>query len=151
MPRPGRPPSSEARPERRAGTSPARSPPRRSGRGASPPASRRAGDTWPRTACRSHPWTLDDIPAGSRHRFCQTRPVAVLGVVQHVAFEGPGLISVEAHARGMLLAVTRRDRGDSLPPVDEIDGLIVMGGPMSAHDVRDEWPLMAAAVRPGLP
>ena len=77
--------------------------------------------------------------------------MAVLGVVQHVAFEGPGLISVEAHARGMLLAVTRRDRGDTLPPVDEIDGLIVMGGPMSAHDVRDEWPLVAAAVRRGLP
>jgi GMP synthase-like glutamine amidotransferase len=77
--------------------------------------------------------------------------VAVWAVVQHVAFEGPGLISLEAHSRGMLLAVTRRDRGDPLPPVDEVDGLIMMGGPMGADEVRDEWPLIAAAVRRGLP
>jgi GMP synthase (glutamine-hydrolysing) len=51
----------------------------------------------------------------------------------------------------MLFAVSRRDRGDPLPPVDEIDGLIVMGGPMGADDVRDEWPLVAAAVQRGLP
>ena len=77
--------------------------------------------------------------------------MAVWGVVQHVAFEGPGLISREAHARGMMLAVTRRDRGEPLPPVDEVDGLILMGGPMGAEEVRDEWTLVAAAVRRGLP
>lgn len=64
-------------------------------------------------------------------------------VLQHVGFEGPGLIATEARARGLELDVRRLDRGDALPGADEIGGLIVMGGPMAAWET-DAYPHLAA-------
>ena len=58
-------------------------------------------------------------------------------VVQHVAWEGPGTIAEEAESRGIRLEVRRMDRGDAVPSVEEIDGVIVMGGPMSVHSTAD--------------
>ncbi len=55
-------------------------------------------------------------------------------VVQHVPYEGPGLIARVAHARDLRLHVVRRDRGDALPDPETVAGLIVMGGPMSVYD-----------------
>ncbi len=77
-------------------------------------------------------------------------------VIQHVAFEGPGLIASEARARGLALDIRRMDRGDPLPAVDELDGLVVMGGPMGVHDTAEhgwlalERQLVADAVKRGL-
>lgn len=56
------------------------------------------------------------------------------GVIQHVAWEGPGTIADEAAARGIRLDLRRMDRGEPVPTLEEISGLVVMGGPMSAHD-----------------
>jgi hypothetical protein len=47
-------------------------------------------------------------------------------VLQHVAWEGAGLIAVEAKARGLRLDVRRLDRGDSIPDPDRVNGLVVM-------------------------
>lgn len=55
-------------------------------------------------------------------------------VIQHVAWEGPGLIAAVAHARGLSVEVRRMDRADPLPAPDEVGGLVVMGGPMSVYD-----------------
>ncbi|HEX7078500.1 MAG TPA: type 1 glutamine amidotransferase [Candidatus Eisenbacteria bacterium] len=64
-------------------------------------------------------------------------------VIQHVAVEGPGTIADLAAARGLRLEVRRMDRGDPVPSVDEIDGLVVMGGPMSVHDTAAHPNLVA--------
>lgn len=78
-------------------------------------------------------------------------------VLQHVDHEGPGLIAVEAEARGVELDVVRADRGDPLPEVAEIGGLAVMGGPMAAYETEEhpylsrEIDLLAAALDRGLP
>lgn len=78
-------------------------------------------------------------------------------VVQHVDFEGPGLIGAVLSARGADLRVVRTDEGDPLPAVGELDVLVVMGGPMGAHDdsayphLAGERELLAAAVAAGLP
>jgi len=56
------------------------------------------------------------------------------GVIQHVAWEGPGTIADEARARGIRLDLRRMDLGEPVPTLEEIGGLVVMGGPMSAHD-----------------
>lgn len=81
-------------------------------------------------------------------------------VLQHVGFEGPGLIATAARKADLELLIRRLDEGDAVPAVDEVDslgGLVVMGGPMGAHD-DDEHPhlpaeraLLAAAVEAGLP
>lgn len=78
-------------------------------------------------------------------------------MVQHVPFEGPGLIAEVAAARGIRLDARRMDRGDVLPQAGEIGGLVVMGGPMGVGDsevyphlVREQE-LLCAAVDRGLP
>jgi GMP synthase-like glutamine amidotransferase len=55
-------------------------------------------------------------------------------VFQHVPFEGPGSIGPWLEARGIEISVTRFFQNDPLPTVEEIDFLVVMGGPMSVND-----------------
>lgn len=60
-------------------------------------------------------------------------------VVQHVPYEGPGLITHALAAHGLAYDVTRVDLGEVLPrDASALDGLVVMGGPMSVHDDL-EW------------
>jgi GMP synthase-like glutamine amidotransferase len=55
---------------------------------------------------------------------------------QHVPFEGPGAIATWATRSGQRLSSTRFCDGDPLPAVEDVDWLVVMGGPMSIHDER---------------
>ncbi len=78
-------------------------------------------------------------------------------VLQHVPFEGPGLIATVARERGVDLAVVRLDRGEALPAVTELGGVVAMGGPMGVGDgaehpwLAGERALLAMAVARGLP
>lgn len=63
-------------------------------------------------------------------------------VLQHVAWEGPGLIATEANARGLRLDVRRLDLGAAIPVARTVDGLIVMGGPMGVYEA-DKYPFLA--------
>ena len=78
-------------------------------------------------------------------------------VVQHVSYEGPGLIAAVASKRGLQLRTARMDRGEQLPSVDALAGLVVMGGPMSVYDsasfpsVEAERDLVQRAVARGVP
>jgi GMP synthase-like glutamine amidotransferase len=54
--------------------------------------------------------------------------------LQHVEFEGLGIIEDSLRARGAEVSGTRLYAGDSLPALDDIDLLVVMGGPMSVND-----------------
>ena len=74
-------------------------------------------------------------------------------VLQHAEWEGPGMIAREAVRRGFEVDVRRLDRGDDLPTVDDMDGLVVMGGPLGAYEehrypfLAGECSLLAEAVR----
>lgn len=59
-------------------------------------------------------------------------------ILQHVPFEGPGSIEQWADANGHTLSVTRLYASDHLPALERFDLLIILGGPMSVHDV-DEY------------
>jgi GMP synthase-like glutamine amidotransferase len=78
-------------------------------------------------------------------------------IVQHVAFEGPGLIAASLGHLGLRFDIIRTDRGDALPEPASIGGLVVMGGPMGVRDgdhhpwLAPERTLMATAVEAGLP
>lgn len=78
-------------------------------------------------------------------------------VVQHVPYEGPGLIGAEALARGLVLEHVHPYRGDRLPSASDVSGLVLMGGPMSANDdsrypfLADELRLVGDCVRQGVP
>ena len=63
--------------------------------------------------------------------------------LQHVEFEGLGIIEDSLRARGVEVSGTRLYAGDSLPALDDIDLLVVMGGPMSVND-EAELPWLAA-------
>ncbi|HEY7933832.1 MAG TPA: gamma-glutamyl-gamma-aminobutyrate hydrolase family protein [Solirubrobacteraceae bacterium] len=67
-------------------------------------------------------------------------------VVQHVAFEGPGLIARLADERGLELEVFRCDLLQPLPGAGELAGLVVMGGPMGVHDTS-RYPFLGAELR----
>lgn len=77
--------------------------------------------------------------------------------IQHVPFEGPGLIAEVAGRRGIELQLCHPYRGEPLPPEEEIGGLVVMGGPMSVGDtaehpyLADEAELIASIVNAGRP
>jgi GMP synthase (glutamine-hydrolysing) len=64
-------------------------------------------------------------------------------ILQHVEWEGPGLIAAEAEARGFRTHIRRLDLGVAIPVSDEVDCLVVMGGPMGAYET-DIHPFLAA-------
>ncbi len=60
--------------------------------------------------------------------------------LQHVPFEGPGGIEAWAEARGHRLTGTPLYAQASLPALDSLDWLIVMGGPMNVYEAdRHPW------------
>lgn len=54
--------------------------------------------------------------------------------LQHVAFEGLGSIEAYLISRGHILTSTLLFRENKFPAIEEIDWLIVMGGPMGVYD-----------------
>jgi GMP synthase (glutamine-hydrolysing) len=54
--------------------------------------------------------------------------------LQHVPFEGLGIIEGWAHTNAMDISCTRLHAEDSLPSAETFDWLVIMGGPMSIHD-----------------
>jgi GMP synthase-like glutamine amidotransferase len=62
-----------------------------------------------------------------------------LHYLQHVPFEGLGLIADWARERGITLSATRFFDDEPLPHLNELDLLVIMGGPMSVHDT-EEYP-----------
>jgi len=78
-------------------------------------------------------------------------------VLQHVDFEGPGSIASVLGDRGVEVQVIRPDGGQPFPAVDELGGLVVMGGPMGVGDdlghpwLEGERALLRDALGRGLP
>lgn len=60
-------------------------------------------------------------------------------IFQHVSFEGPAAIEDWAIKNGHLLRYTRFFNNDKIPEPDEIDWLVIMGGPMGVYD-RHQYP-----------
>jgi len=77
--------------------------------------------------------------------------------IQHVPFEGPGLIAEVAARRGIELRLCHPYREEPLPLENELGGLVVMGGPMGVGDtvehpyLADEAELIASMVNAGRP
>ncbi|HSC86737.1 MAG TPA: type 1 glutamine amidotransferase [Polyangiaceae bacterium] len=64
-------------------------------------------------------------------------------VLQHVPFETPAAIEYWLQARGARVSTTRFFEDASLPALDDIDGVIALGGPMSVND-EAELPWLVA-------
>lgn len=56
--------------------------------------------------------------------------------LKHIPFEGLGSIRQWAESVSAALMAVRMYANDPFPPIESIDGLIIMGGPMSVHDVE---------------
>ena len=65
-----------------------------------------------------------------------------LHFVRHVSHEGLGLLEPWARRAGMRIDETRPFAGQPFPDLDDVDWLIVLGGPMGACD-QDEFPWLA--------
>jgi GMP synthase (glutamine-hydrolysing) len=78
-------------------------------------------------------------------------------VLQHVDYEGPGLIADALTAAGWGVQVVRPDHGEPLPDAAALAGLVVMGGPMGVHDtavhpwLEEERALIGQAARTDRP
>jgi len=66
-----------------------------------------------------------------------------LHYLQHVPFEGLGMIEDWAKAQGAEISVSQLFNNDPLPEVGRFDWLVVMGGPMGIYD-PDEHPWLMA-------
>ncbi len=58
-------------------------------------------------------------------------------VIEHVPYEGPGLISEIGQQRGIEFKIVRSFAGEHLPDWKSVGGLIVMGGPMGLTDEEE--------------
>jgi GMP synthase-like glutamine amidotransferase len=78
-------------------------------------------------------------------------------VLQHIACEPPGVYEDVLHERGAELQRVEVDEFETLPSWRDFDGIVAMGGPMSANDdavlpwLRAEMELIEGAVREGTP
>jgi len=63
-------------------------------------------------------------------------------ILQHVAFEGPGSIRTWLDQQGFRITTTHLYQDETLPDINQIDFLIIMGGPMSVNDEAD-YPWLA--------
>ncbi|MBU2591008.1 MAG: type 1 glutamine amidotransferase [Nitrospinae bacterium] len=78
-----------------------------------------------------------------------------LHYLQHVPFEGLGAISEWAVKKGFEIGVTNLYSGESLPSIEEIDWLFVMGGPMNIYEeaqhpwLKVEKAFICRAIREG--
>jgi GMP synthase (glutamine-hydrolysing) len=66
--------------------------------------------------------------------------------LEHVPFETPACITDWVKDRDHTLSRVRLFAGEPLPAVDDLDWLVVMGGPMSVHD-EAVYPWLAAEKR----
>lgn len=66
-----------------------------------------------------------------------------LHCLQHVPFEGSGSIESWAADRGVEFSTTHLYLGESPPAVDQVDALLVIGGPMGVGDTT-RYPWLAA-------
>lgn len=62
--------------------------------------------------------------------------------LQHVPFEGLGSIGGWVRRGGHTLGATRFHLGEPVPPIQTVDLLLVMGGPMNIHD-EAKYPWLA--------
>jgi len=97
---------------------------------------------------------VDALPAP----VCSPLPMSKCLVVQHVAPEGPFAIEEALLAAGVRVDTRRVFAGDDVPPdASGLDGLVVMGGPMSANlsegfPTREaEIALLTETLRVGIP
>jgi GMP synthase-like glutamine amidotransferase len=60
--------------------------------------------------------------------------MAKVQILQHVAFEDPGSMTPWLQSRQHALRTTHLYNGELPPAAEEIDWLIIMGGPMGVHD-----------------
>jgi GMP synthase-like glutamine amidotransferase len=73
-------------------------------------------------------------------------------VLQHVPFEGLGSIDAWLEAREAKVSITRLFAEETPPAVDDVDWVIVLGGPMSVNDeegfpwLREEKAFIAEAI-----
>ncbi|MFZ0610853.1 MAG: type 1 glutamine amidotransferase [Desulfobacterales bacterium] len=57
-----------------------------------------------------------------------------LHYLQHVSFEGLGSIAAWAGRAGFQISATRLFQNDALPALEDVDWLVVMGGPMNIYE-----------------
>src|SRR5689334_13125992 len=56
--------------------------------------------------------------------------------LQHISFETPGCILQWAEKNNAVFSVTHTYRGESLPEIESVDFLIILGGPQSALELE---------------
>jgi GMP synthase (glutamine-hydrolysing) len=78
-------------------------------------------------------------------------------LLQHARWEVPGVYGEQLGLGGWTVVSCRPDLGERMPDWTQFDGILAMGGPMSANDhvclpwLSDEIALVATAVRAGVP
>jgi len=88
------------------------------------------------------------IPLKEKKTFCHKiilpkNPAMKLHYLQHVPFEGLGIIEDWAKTQDAEISCTRLFAGEQLPDIGSFDWLVVMGGPMGIYDHKEHPWLIA--------
>ena len=67
-------------------------------------------------------------------------------VFQHIPVEHPGIFRDFMRADGIIWDTVELDAGETVPPLDPYDALVVMGGPMDVFE-EDQYPWLIAEKR----
>lgn len=70
-----------------------------------------------------------------------------IAILQFIAGEGPGYILEFLAGRGREARVLRIDKGNAVPALESMSGLVLMGGPMSVNDELPWMPPVLALIR----
>ena len=96
--------------------------------------------------------------AGPERDMSHLVPTRGVLTVQHVPYEGPGLVGQALGAKDIPLSIRRPFEGESVPhDLDGASGLLVMGGPMGVYEadrhpyLGDEMKLIERAMAAGAP
>ena len=60
--------------------------------------------------------------------------MSTIAIIQHVPFEDAAYISTWLSLQNITPMIIRCYENDQFPPLSSVDGLVIMGGPMSVHD-----------------
>jgi len=63
--------------------------------------------------------------------------------IKHIEIEGPGTLGEFFRESGWKTKIVELDRSEALPPVDECEAIISLGGPMNVYET-DKYPFLAA-------
>ncbi|MDD5774203.1 MAG: type 1 glutamine amidotransferase [bacterium] len=65
----------------------------------------------------------------------------MIAIIKHIGCEGPGTLGEFLKTAGLTAKIIELGKGEHLPPADECDAVVLLGGPMNVYE-EDKYPFL---------